>query len=264
MFYLLAGLDLNIIDVTGGTISVLVEKYWYTISDAALILKTTDDCIEHYLQIGKITASVYLPIVTLRKCKVDFDGLEIWHEGIGDALEQGLFNIDNYSSLTWSQLANGSQSANLFDKYIYLYHNARPIKRRKHSSSEYKYCFTKNYLIEKIDIVITQNEINRIIEELGLNYGANTLQQSISHQETSHNIQADKPAKESTRVIETLQKLLAVMAFDAYKYDPAAKSNDTFKDIRKALDDAGVDISDNTIRNHLKAGEKLIPRKSGL
>lgn len=67
--------------------------------------------------------------------------------------------------------------------------------------------------------------------------------------------------KESTRTIETLQKMLVAMAIDGYSYDPKAKQNgDALKDIRKGLDDIGLSICDNTIRNHLKAGYELINR----
>lgn len=62
------------------------------------------------------------------------------------------------------------------------------------------------------------------------------------------------PAKESTRAIENLQKLLIAIVMDAYGYDPNSKDNTAVKDIQSALGKISVVISDNTIRSNLKSG----------
>lgn len=95
------------------------------------------------------------------------------------------------------------------------------------------------------DILITLKELNR--------FETKALQEAIEDK-------AAEPAKENTRVIETLQKVLVAVAMDWYGYDPTAKGNTTVKDILGALDKIGLSLSENTIRKHLKAGAQLIPR----
>lgn len=69
--------------------------------------------------------------------------------------------------------------------------------------------------------------------------------------------------KESTRTIETLQKMLTAIAIDAYHYIPGNKQNgDAMKDLQTAFATAGLDISDNTIRTHLKSGANLLDRST--
>lgn len=67
-------------------------------------------------------------------------------------------------------------------------------------------------------------------------------------------------AKESTREIESLQKVLIAVAIDCYGYDSTAKKNTAVKDIQVALDKIGLSLSENTIRKHLKAGAQFMSR----
>ena len=64
------------------------------------------------------------------------------------------------------------------------------------------------------------------------------------------------PAKESTRAIENLQKILIAIVMDAYGYDPNTKDNTAVKDILSALNKVSVIISENTIRSNLKSGAR--------
>lgn len=73
-------------------------------------------------------------------------------------------------------------------------------------------------------------------------------------------IQKTIAEKESTRSIETLQKIIIAVAIDSYGYAPAKKGNSAVTDIRKALNAVELDVSENTIRKHLEAGAQLIPQ----
>jgi len=50
----------------------------------------------------------------------------------------------------------------------------------------------------------------------------------------------------------TLRKMILAMAMDCYGYDREAKRSTTVGDIQSALHRAGLDLSDDTIRTHLK------------
>ena len=55
-----------------------------------------------------------------------------------------------------------------------------------------------------------------------------------------------------TRKNATLRKILLAIAMDCYGYDPEAKRSTAVKDIRNALELAGLSLDDDTIRKHLR------------
>ncbi len=56
-----------------------------------------------------------------------------------------------------------------------------------------------------------------------------------------------------TRKNATLRKMILAMAMDCYGYDREAKRSTIVSDIESALHRAGLELSDDTIRTHLKA-----------
>jgi len=67
--------------------------------------------------------------------------------------------------------------------------------------------------------------------------------------------------KESTRKTENLLRTLAAAAIDGYGYRPEDKKSPTPQQISDALNQLGVELDPKTIRNYLKDGVNLLPRK---
>jgi hypothetical protein len=68
------------------------------------------------------------------------------------------------------------------------------------------------------------------------------------------------PETESPRKIDHLLQAFVAMTMECYGYDPTKGRNTATNDIQKALDEHGVKLSENTIRNYLKSGYELLDR----
>jgi len=66
----------------------------------------------------------------------------------------------------------------------------------------------------------------------------------------------EKPLEERERV--TLLKMIIGMAIGLYKYDPKASRNEAIKEIVEDLQEAGVEVSDDTVRRKLQEASKLL------
>ncbi|MDA8429410.1 MAG: hypothetical protein M0T70_09170 [Geobacteraceae bacterium] len=234
----------------------LPEKDWFTIADMAAILETTEDYVEHCLISGKLNASINLPLMSLIKCKEECDGLDIYHEGFGAIAVCGIYNIKDYTSIKWNKSEDGTKSADLFNEYVYLSNNGCIgfYECDGKAECEYSYRFKKSYIIEKNDIAITPQEVNRFKTEY---CGTTSKAKSLSKK-------AVDPVIEDPRIIDGLLKMVIAMAKDCYGYDPANGKNTATADIRKALEICGLHLSDNTIRSRLKEGAELLPRDESL
>lgn len=145
----------------------LPERAWLTIQEVAALWNVTEDDIKHFLMAGKLSASIVMPLMILLKCKVECDGHDMWHEGLGEMAISGLFNIDAHSPLKWKKNVGGEISADLCAKYVYL-SNKECIGFKQCESNEecqYSYRLMKSYNIEINDIVITPKAINHFIDE---------------------------------------------------------------------------------------------------
>lgn len=109
-------------------------------------------------------------------------------------------------------------------------------------------------IIEQDDILITLQDIQCFESEYEICIPTNSKTLTVKTPEA---------VKESTRTIETLQKILIAVAMDGYGYDPAARSSTVVGDIQAALDKIGLTVSENTIRTHLKAGAAMVPPATG-
>jgi hypothetical protein len=74
---------------------------------------------------------------------------------------------------------------------------------------------------------------------------------------------AIKPAKDSSGVIDgksrvTALKLILGMAMDAYRYNPRAGRSPIPKEIALALEDFGISVTDETVREWLKEAAQEI------
>ena len=69
----------------------------------------------------------------------------------------------------------------------------------------------------------------------------------------------DKPL--TTRERDTLLKIIIGMAVTGYKYDPIAAKSPTPAEVSDDLSKLGIDVSDETIRKHLKKAAELLPRR---
>src|SRR6266568_6022358 len=175
----------------------LPDRDWFFIAEVAAMWNKSVSYVEHFLLNGKLDAALNLPFMMLRKCKVECDGQDIWHEGYGDKAICGLFNIDSYSFLKWNKSESGTKFTDLCSRHIYI-SDIGCIGFNQcngHAECEYRYCFKKSYIIEINDIVITLNEINRFKAEFG------TLEEHIQEelmQEDTVNIASDAVTKNNT------------------------------------------------------------------
>lgn len=79
-------------------------------------------------------------------------------------------------------------------------------------------------------------------------------------------LRATTPKKFHTKEKETLLKLIAGMAVDAYRYDPTASRSPLPKEISDALAQMGIPLDPDTVRKWLKEASEFIPqtrRKTG-
>ncbi len=70
-----------------------------------------------------------------------------------------------------------------------------------------------------------------------------------------------KPKQESlsTKERNTLLKMIVGMAIRAYKYEPKSKNNGVaIEEIRQDLEEKGIPLSDDTIRNYLKEAVETV------
>lgn len=63
----------------------------------------------------------------------------------------------------------------------------------------------------------------------------------------------------STRARETLLKILIGMAVKGYAFDPLAKRSDQISEIASDLAEAGVTVTDDTVRKYLREATDLLP-----
>lgn len=71
--------------------------------------------------------------------------------------------------------------------------------------------------------------------------------------------EAEKP--ESTRKTENLLQALTCISMVEYGYDPTSGKSNAPTDIAKALSERGLTFDQKTIRNWLKEGANLLPKK---
>ena len=74
-------------------------------------------------------------------------------------------------------------------------------------------------------------------------------------------IQEKPSSNSSTLKTENLLKAIASIAIDAYGYDPSSAKSIAPKDISNALKKHGMSLDPKTIKNWLKEGLALLPRK---
>lgn len=73
-------------------------------------------------------------------------------------------------------------------------------------------------------------------------------------------VQEKKPKELSTTERQTLYKIIIGMAKDGYGYDHNASRSPVPKQIQDALDEFGISVSDDTIRQKLKDASELLPQ----
>lgn len=69
----------------------------------------------------------------------------------------------------------------------------------------------------------------------------------------------DKPL--GTRERETLYRIIIGMAVEGYRYDPTASRGEAISEIVDDLQKAGVAVSDQAVRDHIKRAAQLLPKK---
>ena len=71
-------------------------------------------------------------------------------------------------------------------------------------------------------------------------------------------LQAENPVTETEKPNRSLQKIALGMAMKSYHYDPVGKRNSAVTNIVTAVEAAGLSISDDTVREQLKAAAALL------
>lgn len=232
----------------------LPEKGWYNLRDVAQRWGTDADHVLHFVESGKLVASIKVNIGTwLEKLVIDSNGK---YQGSVDADGRYQGGIAEYRT---SAVLMDILSAAWFDwKALRKSTDGYDISRNTIIGCRTPvvfWGFKEPYYIVPDDLLFTAQEIARFEAEHGLN-------ESEVLKESAGNKKADTESKESTRATETLQKMLTAIAMDAYRYTPGNKQNgDAMKDLQAAFVEAGLDISDNTIRKHLKSGTDLLDRQ---
>lgn len=96
------------------------------------------------------------------------------------------------------------------------------------------------------ELIIETAEVRRMELECGIGDKSDGKQTSM---------------KDHPKITDGLLKMVIAMAIDCYGYDPSNSKNTAVADIIKALEERGLSLSENTIRQRLKEGFDLIPRK---
>ena len=224
------------------------DKEWYTVQDVAMRLDWSEDDVLHYIQIDKLQPSFYLSDVNggvrvlADETEIDEHAYTTRYSGLASLVVRSWSDLDKHLSVgeQWQgdlrdiDLRSGPPNPLGYDDpellEVFVPYESTPIGIR--------------------ELYVAHEELQRFMLAASNTMPLETLDPNGKSDATP------APAKESTRAVETLQKLLIAIVMDAYGYDPNSKDNTAVKDILSALNKVSVIISENTIRSHLKSGAR--------
>lgn len=141
----------------------LPKQDWYTINDAALRLKTSLQQVEHYLETGKLLASIKLPLTMLHFMDdithhaVSFDDVEDFDDYCDiftTELYEGIFVVTRYDRIRWDVGNSCDFNANVISLCEHVNWACLQVLK-----------FTKSYVVRKDEIIIEEQSINRFLEK---------------------------------------------------------------------------------------------------
>ncbi|NVN97430.1 hypothetical protein HXX01_04370 [Candidatus Nomurabacteria bacterium] len=125
-------------------------KEWLSIADVSRKLEMSEGDVEYCLIESKLSPAIRLPLMTLRKCSIEFDGDDILTNGLGDKSLSGVYYINGYENIKWTDSGNGGLYFDCFNRNFFLCGD---------NSDEF-YKFRQSYQISLNDILINLNEVN--------------------------------------------------------------------------------------------------------
>lgn len=235
----------------------LPPKELYTIAEVAERWGVAVRTIEDYLFTDRLQSFVYLPRMTICHYtqQLNYDAnlyfedepTYVYDIDINDPRcirdRQGLFNLI-YKDIEWNE--QGKASLEKDGMYLTL------------PDEEGYFGFDEPYILDRDDVVITLSEINRFESEHGI---TPHVEQTNPTGKTGRTT-PDPGSKLHPKERESLLKMIIVLAFEAYRYNPADKKSTVPGEIATSAQQLGISIDVDTVRKWLKEAAGLLPRET--